>query len=161
LYIRERTGTDAQRSLRIDAAAKRVLLHKEAQLVRLQAAYNKLATTTAEEDLAGLRTQVQNVDTEICLLRRGLLAAVIAVVYSYYRLGWNSTAIANQFGMKSPMVRMWLYGLHTVAMKLAGNKYPQHRWVGGRDNRTASPYMVQEIAPRLFVLRAPGKTLEQ
>jgi hypothetical protein len=52
---------------------------------------------------------------QISLVFRGLPAIMSAVVYCYYRLGWDSTTIAEEFGIKPPHVRIVLYRLNQLA----------------------------------------------
>jgi hypothetical protein len=55
-----------------------------------------------------LETQMQNVDTFICLLKRGNVAITCAVVHFYYRLGYNSAEVAQELHLKPPHVRQIL-----------------------------------------------------
>lgn len=55
-----------------------------------------------------LEIQIQNVDTQCCLLKRGNVAITVAVVHFYYRLGYNSAEVAQELHLKPPHVRQIL-----------------------------------------------------
>jgi hypothetical protein len=61
-----------------------------------------------------LEIQIQNIDTDIVLTKRGHAEVIAAIVYLYYRLGWDSVTVAEQLGLKSPHVRQVLARLHST-----------------------------------------------
>ncbi len=63
--------------------------------------------------LRDLEIQIQNVDTDLVLTDKGHAEMIAAVVYLYYRLGWNSVTVAEELGLKSPHVRQILARLHS------------------------------------------------
>jgi hypothetical protein len=73
-------------------------------LRKLRARYK----TEPEATKPGLEIQIQNVDTFCCMLKRGSVEVTIAVVHFYYRLGWNSVAVAQELNLKPPHVRQIL-----------------------------------------------------
>jgi hypothetical protein len=64
--------------------------------------------TEPETTKPSLDTEIQNADTQCCLLKRGNVAVVLAVIHFYYRLGWNSVAVAQELRLKPPHVRQIL-----------------------------------------------------
>jgi len=83
--------------------------------------------TAPEEYKPELETQITNLDTQLCDLRRGNLALAVGVVYFYYRLGYNSPETARELGIKPPHVRQTLARLHNAAN---GTTYrsPNPKW---------------------------------
>lgn len=67
-----------------------------------------------KKSLHDLEIQIQNIDTDIVLTERGHAEVIVAIVYLYYRLGWDSVAVAEQLGLKSPHVRQVLARLHST-----------------------------------------------
>lgn len=76
----------------------------------------------AEIDLHNKRIEIQGLDTDIVLTEKGHAKVIAALVYLYYRLGWDSVTVAEQLGLKSPHVRIVLYRLHA-----AWRKHLSHR----------------------------------
>jgi len=64
------------------------------------------------ERLRVLDTEIQNRDSQLCIIERGVGAVVAAIVYMYFRLGYDSVEVAEQLRLKSPLV-------HQVIWKLA------------------------------------------
>lgn len=64
--------------------------------------------------LRDLEIQIQNIDTDLVLTEKGHAEVIAAVVYLYYRLGWDSVTVAEQLGLKSPHVRQVLARLHST-----------------------------------------------
>ena len=123
-YIRNHNGTDEERMARVRAAAEGQLATKKARLEEMMKQY---AAYTSEERadkehqkiLRKFAAQIQVLDTDILMLQGArFMAVATAIVYRYYRQGHDSVSIAEEFGVKSPMVRMWLYRMNTVACKL-------------------------------------------
>lgn len=60
-----------------------------------------------------LEIQILNLDTDLVLTARdGGAAAVAAVVYLYYRNGWDSVAVAEELGFKPPHIRQLLWRMN-------------------------------------------------
>lgn len=68
----------------------------------------------AKKKLHDLEIQIQNIDTDIVLTERGHAEVIAAIVYLYYRLGWDSVTCAEQLGLKSPHIRQVLARLHAT-----------------------------------------------
>ncbi len=82
--------------------------------------------------------EVQNLDTQIMLDRRGCVAVVMSVAYLYYRIGWNSVGVAEELQLKSPHVRELLWRLHKVGRWIeAGRPKP---WKGWKEKRPPAPW---------------------
>lgn len=68
----------------------------------------------AQKKLYDLEIQMQNIDTDLVLTDRGHAEVVNAIVYLYYRLGWDSVTVAEQLRLKPPHVRQVLARLHAT-----------------------------------------------
>lgn len=124
LYLRDSSGTDLERMARVDQEARNRLPAKRAKLEGMLRRYNEAGTAgVSPERLRKIASEVQNIDSEIIMIERGLTAIMLAVVYYYYRLGWNSVSVAEELGVKSPMIRIWLYRLNRLA---DGRRKAQH-----------------------------------
>lgn len=157
-YLRDRSGTDQERIKRIETEVQRHIPRKVKELEDLQARY--AAEPLNREYLA---VQIQNLDTDIVLSRRGLLAVVVSVVYMYYRQGLSSVEIAEQLRIKPPMVRVWLYRFNKVERYLREGRPP--RKVRGPNRRKGNlkygrVWTFRRIA-RLKTLRESGKTFKR
>lgn len=64
--------------------------------------------------LSDLEIQIQNIDTDLVLTDKGHAEIIVAIVYLYYRLGWDSVTVAEELGLKSPHVRQVLKRLHST-----------------------------------------------
>jgi hypothetical protein len=157
LYIRDHSGSDAERMARIHEEEQRRLPAFKQQLEQLQLAHHK-------NPQAHLTIQIQNMDSAVLTMERGVVKLATAVVYAYYRQGHKSVEIAEQFGVKPPAVRVWLYRMHTVSNRLGFGTGPVVR-SSGADHGTKAPehsvYYTKENALKLFVLRAAGGSWSQ
>jgi len=75
----------------------------------------RLKGELSRETRRALEIQFQNVDSAIMTARRGNAAIATAIVYFYYRLGWDSTPVAEQLHLKPPLVRQTLARLFNAA----------------------------------------------
>jgi len=141
LAIREHTDDNGTRLDRILFTSKGLLPEKKRQLEKLMLEYTRLATVGGSKTiLASLAVQIQNRDSEILVLERGLVAVATAIVYRYYRQGANSVQIAEELGIKSPMIRVWLYRMNTAANRLGiGEGSRKVNTTNRRYNREALP----------------------
>jgi len=74
--------------------------------------------------------QIQNVDSQIVVARRGLAALVCAVVYFKYRLHYTSVQISAETGIRPPCVRIILWRLcRTYREWQAGKPYKKYSGV--------------------------------
>lgn len=80
----------------------------------------------AEKRLHDLEIQIQNIDTDIVLTERGHAEIIAAIVYLYYRLGWDSVTVAEQLGLKSPHVRQVLARLHATWTASLSHRFRQY-----------------------------------
>ncbi len=64
------------------------------------------------KSLLGLEKQIQILDTDLVLTQRGHAEVIVAVVYLFYRMGWDSVEVAEHLSLKSPHVRQVLARLH-------------------------------------------------
>jgi len=144
-------GNHDERLKRINEECKRRIPILRQGLQRRLEGYNLEAKAGASEDrLRKLQIEIANRDTDILLHERGLPAVVVAVVYSYYRRGWNSAEIANNFGIKAPMIRIWLYRLNTFDTDRASCRRTLSD--GSRKRFVWSPDRLKA----LFLLKAKG-----
>jgi len=149
--IRKGSGTDAERMQAIREKAKAILPNKEAQLETALRQFHELNGAQPEGTHRDFSIQVQNRDTQIQILRRGLPEIVTSVVYLYYRLGWNSTAIAEQLKLKSPAVREWLYRM---------SKYAKGESPRAWRCKPQTPWPKDKVR-HLFVMRLMGATFKE
>jgi hypothetical protein len=112
--------------------------------------------------------EIQNVDSKIVLERRGFPAIVCAVVYQSYRLGWSSTQVAAETGMKPPHVRILLYRLGRVWADMQSGRQDKHFALP--ESRLLPPepkkrgrrrIWTQDNAQALRLLRTSGCTWKQ
>lgn len=88
----------------------------QATLQRLTLTYHLAHDSClSPEALQEIAIQIQNVDTQIQIAKRGTASLVTAVAYHYYRLHRTSVDTANELGVKPPMVRVWIHRLNRVA----------------------------------------------
>lgn len=156
--IKDHSGDPATRMARIKAAEQQKIPALKEGLEQLLVAYNK----NPQEHFP---IQIQNIDTQILILERGVVALTTAAIYRYYRQGHNSVQIGEEFGFKSPMVRKWLFGLNTVANRLGLQQGPavrnSHKSYDRRPPKHSIYYGGKQKALKLFALRAVGATWEQ
>lgn len=126
-YIRDAGGlTDAERLQQINDEAKRRLPRLRQHLDRYLLRYNTLAKNRApKECLRRLGIEIQDLDSQVVALKRGIASLVTAAIFFYYRIGWNSVQIANELGIKSPCVRVWLWRIRHLA---EGQKVLHRGW---------------------------------
>jgi transposase-like protein len=98
-------------------------------------------------------------DTRIVLTARGLPAVLIRAVYLYYCVRWNSTAIAEELGIKSPQIRVWLWRLNRVANGERGSAVVSRRY--RLKNLQPACTWSPESLQRLFLLKAQGKNFKE
>jgi hypothetical protein len=67
-----------------------------------------------------LEIQVHNTESTIQLLERNLMAVTLAVAFCFWRPGWDSVTIAENFGLNSPAVRQMLARVRIVNEKADG-----------------------------------------
>ena len=75
--------------------------------------HSLIARQKAGEDVHDM--EIQNIDSQILMARRGNAAIATAIVYLYYRLGWDSPEVAQELGIKPPLVRQVLARLDNAA----------------------------------------------
>ncbi len=93
----------AQSALRASLKKNLILYHERA-----------VSKSHSAAQLRRLEIQVRNTESTILLLERNVLAVVMAVAFSYFRLGWNSVTIAENFKLNSPAVRQMLARMRIV-----------------------------------------------
>lgn len=157
LYLRSHKGmTNAQRLERIDATAK-------AGIPALKEALAERVRRYSEAPTPRLEIQIQNFDSDIVLRQRGIASVMIAVVYKSYRLGWNSTQVANDLLIKAPTIRLWLWRLNRGNSGYAQKKIVvKIRKVGNRIVRSINmpirQYWTQEEIATVVRLFNEGET---
>jgi len=170
LAVRERTGTDQERIARIAAKSQAVLPEKKRLLENLVLQHHRLTVERASKEIIdSLAVQIQVMDTDILMLERGVVAVATAIAYRYYRQGANSVEIAEELGIKSPMTRVWLYRMNTVANRLGiGDGTRTINKDNRIYNRTAEPgkrsivraWPKQKVMA-LFALRSAGTPMRK
>jgi len=151
-------ASDAERLKAIDARAKAVFPVKELELARLLKQYNELSQdpNADKERVRRLAILVQNRDSIIQILKRGLPALVMSVVFQSYRLGRDSSTVAQELGIKPPMVRIWLYRMNRLAKGLSASRW--RRWNLYYERKNLWP---RESLRRLFEMRVLGHTVAE
>jgi DNA-binding NarL/FixJ family response regulator len=153
-------GPNDQRRARITAEAERRLPSMRAKLDRALLRHHEAAQSGASpERLQRLAIQVGGADTEIIMLERGLVGMLVAVLYMYYNLGYNSVQVAEELGIKSPAVRMILYTLHRAHARLLQGSARGNRAVDA-DSKYISEWPVEKVR-LMFLLRTNGKSWKQ
>ena len=61
--------------------------------------------------------QIQNLDAQICMQRRGIAGVLTSFAYMHFRLIYNSVQIAGELGLKPPMVRIWAHRMQLLGRK--------------------------------------------
>jgi len=112
--------TSQERFARIKQIERMHLKRWLVVLQRLRERYRTEPEETRPEE-----RQLQNVDTQCCLLKRGSVAITVAVVYFYYHLGWDSVAVAQELHLKPPHVRQILARLLHSASGIPQVPYSQ------------------------------------
>ena len=89
-----------------------------ATLTRLCQRYTQLknADPTSDE-LKELEHQIENLDTCIRVLQKGMATVIAAVVYLYYRQGLNSVAVGELLHLKPPHVRQLVWRIKNFDFK--------------------------------------------
>jgi len=59
--------------------------------------------------------EIQSRDTSLCVIQRGVGAVVAAVVYPYFRMGYDSVEVAEQLRLKSSHVHQCIWKLARLA----------------------------------------------
>jgi hypothetical protein len=149
LNLRDHSGDDATRMQRIRDRVKVVLPMRERHLEIMLKQYHEHGAQPGTRDFA---VQVQNRDRQVFILRKGLPEVITAVVYLYYRLGWNSVAVAEQLGLTSCGVREILWRLNK---RMKGEKVPF-----GKLRLPTTPWP-KEMARKLFVSRLLGRSFTE
>ncbi len=155
-FVRPPAGaTDDERLKAIDEKAKKMFPIKELDLDRLLKQFNELSQdpNADKEQLRRLAILVGNRDSVIQILKRGLPALATSVVVYSYRLGHDSTTVAEQLRLKPPMVRIWLYRMNRVAQGL-----PASTPHGPYQHKNLWP---RESLRRLFEMRVLGHTVAE
>lgn len=156
LYIGDRSGSDSDRIQRINNKIQATLPELVSLLEELQLRYR-----AEPKNQKSLAVEIQNVDSQIMLLRRGLLAVVVSVIYMYYREGLASVEVAEQLRIKSPMVRVWLFRLAEVERYLSDGTGPHFKPRPPKSPKPRKGYWSPERVQQLKAARESGKTWKQ
>ena len=157
-YIRTHLGTDQERIERIQKRAEASLPSHQENLKRLLAKYHELVSSGKTEEAAKLAIQVQGIDSQIMVIKRGVVAITTAIAYLYYRLGWDSVTVAEQLRLKSPHVRATLKRMNDLAAQIdASGRLPEVvRRARNRDDVRKPWRWTGERLSRLFMMRTSG-----
>jgi hypothetical protein len=68
--------------------------------------------------LKQLESEIEGVDTYLRISENGGADIVAAVIYLYYRTGYDSVGVGEELGIKPPHVRQTIYRLHQTAKRL-------------------------------------------
>jgi hypothetical protein len=72
--------------------------------------------------LQELDVEIQNRDRQLCIIERGVAAVTAAMVYMYFRLGLDSTDVAEQLRLTPTHVHQTIYRLNHLVKKLSKPK---------------------------------------
>jgi hypothetical protein len=65
-----------------------------------------------------LESEIEGIDTYLRISENGGADIVAAVIYLYYRTGYDSVGVGEELGIKPPHVRQTIYRLHQTAKRL-------------------------------------------
>ena len=68
--------------------------------------------------LKQLESEISGIDTYLRISENGGADIVAAVIYLYYRTGYDSVGVGEELGIKPPHVRQTIYRLHQTAKRL-------------------------------------------
>jgi hypothetical protein len=154
-YINNHEGTNEERLARVQDRALAYLPMAESSLKNMLTEYNEAACSGASSTDLGKRSiQIQNLDAQICMIRRGIAGVVSSFAYYHFRLLDNSVQVAEKLGVKPPMVRIWAHRMQLIAREVFdGVKRPAKPPTPGeqrkRDRRRA------ELTERIAIARGP------
>jgi hypothetical protein len=112
-----------ERLIRIEQKLRQRRLQNLTTIDRLCHKYVELRKADPHSpELKMLTVQIENVDTRLRIADGNEVATVAAIVYLYHRQGLDSVGVANELGIKAPMVRTILYRLQRTASALG---YPK------------------------------------
>ena len=121
--------------------------------------YEKTSRSGAPQNvLDRLQSQIENLDTQIVCLERGLDVIATAVTYLSYRLQYNSTQVAESLHLKPCHVRQIVNRMNKAWIRISG-EYPESKYSpGGRRWGAPHAHWPPDRLRKLFMLRASGKT---
>lgn len=100
---------------RLDFAQKKILTmlpKKEERLTARCREYVEIKKSNGDSArLRALQLEIQGLDAEMLMARRGP-AVVVAIIYFYFRCGFDSVATAAEVGLKPQGVRQIVHHLH-------------------------------------------------
>jgi hypothetical protein len=150
-------ASDADRVVRIEATAKHQMKAREVHLNDRFEAYEQAKKDGAPaKRLLELQIEFQNADSRIMFDRRPV-ELLNAVAYFSYRLGYDSTTVAEQLKLHPPAVRILLYRLNYVADDLKSGRVYRRRKSHANLRR---PFTKQELVV-LWFLRNSGLSWAQ
>ena len=112
-------GTNEERLARIEERSVAQIPGMERNLKGLLARYNEEARFGAPQahlDMTAI--QIQNLDAQICMQRRGIAGVLTSFAYMHFRLIYNSVQIAGELGLKPPMVRIWAHRMQLLGREI-------------------------------------------
>ena len=83
------------------------------------------------KNLLGLEKQIQILDTDLVLTQRGHAEVIVAVVYLFYRMGWDSVEVAEHLSLKPPHIRQVLARMHNTWLSHFAESEASSKDVGG------------------------------
>jgi hypothetical protein len=156
-YINTHLGTDAERIQRIQAKAVSYLPTYREVLNRLLLKHKVLDESGRTKDAEKIAVQVQVIDSTIVTVERGVVALTVAMVYSYFALGYSSVQVAEEFHVKSPCVRATIKRMCDLAPKIVDGRLPEGPHRGGGSKKKWNG----ERLAHLFMLRTTGVPLHK
>ena len=65
-----------------------------------------------------LEIEIEGIDTYLRISENGGADIIAAIVYLYYRTGYDSVGVAAELGLKPPHIRQTLWRMHQTAKRL-------------------------------------------
>lgn len=112
LYSKPQAGTLKERLARAEEKIKSQVPRLQELLRQKIRNYKKEQSPNRQREI---KVEIQNLDTRLRIIRKGTAAVLAAIVYMYYRQGFNSVTVAEQLGVTSLMVRQTLFRMARLA----------------------------------------------
>ncbi len=96
--------------------------------------------------LKQLESEIEGIDTYLRISENGGADIVAAVIYLYYRTGYDSVGVGEELGIKPPHVRQTIYRLHQTAKRLES----EGKFKGVAEHKKSCRSKARLVTPSLF-----------
>jgi hypothetical protein len=154
--------TDAERLKAVRDSSLGMIFPLKCRLQGHLNQYAKLSQSGVPQNvLDRLQRHIENFDTQIVCLERGLDVIATAVTYLSYRLQYNSVQVAETLHLKPCHVRQIINRMNKAWTRISG-EYPDGKYSpGGRRWGAMHAHWPPDRLRKLFVLRASGKSFKK